>query len=115
MEKFAAGCTYLHEGLCWHLLHWVVHKNRLYTIIDDEEFGEVFSMLHAKMKRSYTNTLMGNNKCAHGMMKEKLIELFKVHLSSPRIAFDVQVCVLESLWQSPPHCSMHGQLEIEEC
>ena len=102
MEKFAGGCTYLHEGLHWRLLHWVVHKNRPYTIIDDEELCGVFAMLHAKVKIPCANTLTGDIKRAHGMMKEKLVELFKVCLSSPVISFDVQVCALESLWKSLP-------------
>ena len=92
---------YSHEGLHWRLLHWVVHKNRLYTIVDDEELCEVFAMLHAKAKIPCTNTLTGDIKHA-GMMKENLVEHFKVRLSSPGITFDAQVCVLESLWQSPP-------------
>src|SRR6266481_4860930 len=37
MEKFATGYTYSCEGFCWLVMHWVVHKNRPYTIIDDEE------------------------------------------------------------------------------
>ena len=112
MEKFAAGCTYLREGLHWRLLRWVVHKNRPYTIVDDEELHEVFAMLHAKAKIPCMNTLAGDIKRAHGMMKEKLVELFKVHLSSPAISFDAQVCVLESLWQSPP---LAQRMDIKEC
>ena len=75
MEKFAGGCTYSHEGLRWRLLHWVVCKNRLYTIVDDEELRKVFAMLHAKVKIPCANTLAGDIKHAHGMMKEKLVEL----------------------------------------
>ena len=112
MEKFAGGCTYSHEGLHWCLLHWVVRKNRLYTIIDNEELRKVFAMLHAKAKIPCMNTLAGDIKCAHRMMKEKLIELFKVRLSSPAISFDAQVCALESLWQSPP---LTRCMDIEEC
>ena len=112
MEKFAGGCTYSCEGLRWCLLRWVVRKNRLYTIVDDEELREVFAMLHAKAKIPCANTLTGDIKCAHGMMKEKLVELFKVRLSSPAISFDAQVCALESLWQSPPLALC---MDIEEC
>ena len=112
MEKFAGGCTYSREGLRWRLLRWVVCKNRPYTIIDDEELREVFAMLHAKAKIPCANTLAGDIKCAHGMMKEKLVELFRVHLSSPAISFDVQVCALESLWQSPP---LTRCMDIDEC
>ena len=61
----------------------MVHKNRLYTIVDDEELHEVFTMLHGKVKIPGMNMLAGDIKQAHGMMKEKLIELFKVCLSWP--------------------------------
>ena len=112
MEKFAGGCTYSREGLCWCLLRWVVCKNRPYTIVNDEELREVFAMLHAKAKIPCANILAGDIKRAHGMMREKLVELFKVCLSSPVISFDAQVCALESLWQSPP---LARHMDIEEC
>jgi len=111
MEKFAAGCTYSREGLHWRLLRWVVRKNRPYTIVDNEALREVFAMLHGKVKISCVNVLAGDIKQVHGMMKEKIVELFKVCLS-PVIAFDVQVCVLESLQQSPP---LARCVDIEEC
>ena len=107
MEKFAGGCTYLREGLRWRLLRWVVCKNRPYTIIDDEELRKVFAMLHAKVKIPCANTLAGDIKCAHGMMKEKLVELFKVRLSSPAISFDAQVCFRITLAKSTSR-STHG-------
>ena len=66
MEKFAGGCTYSREGLHWRLLHWVVRKNRPYTIVNDEELREVFAMLHANLKIPCVNTLAGDIKCAHG-------------------------------------------------
>ena len=62
MEKFAAGCTYLHESLHWQLLHWVVCNNRPYTIVNNEQLHEVFIMLHGKAKIPCANIFAGDIK-----------------------------------------------------
>jgi|SRR5882724_11079445 len=67
MEKFGAGCTYSHKGFQWLLMHWVVCKNRPYTIIDDEELIEVFESLHGLPIVPCMNTLTGDIKLTHGM------------------------------------------------
>src|SRR6266481_394479 len=81
MEKFAAGCTYSHKGFCWLVMCWVVCKNRPYTIIDDEEVYDIFQMLHVNVNIPCANTLVGDIKLTHSMMRDKLIKLFEVCLT----------------------------------
>src|SRR5882724_9116769 len=66
MEKFGTGCTYSREGFWWLLMCWVVHKNRPYTIIDDE-LAEVFESLHGLANVPCMNTLAGDINLTHGI------------------------------------------------
>ena len=81
MEKIAAGCTYSCKGFHWLVMCWVVHKNRPYTIIDDEEVHDIFQMLHANINIPCMNMLVADIKLTHSMMRDKLIKLFEVCLA----------------------------------
>src|SRR6266481_37095 len=81
MKKFAMGCTYSCKGFHWLVMHWVVCKNRPYTIIDDEEVCDIFRMLQVNINILCMNTLAGDIKLTHSMMRDKLIKLFEVCLA----------------------------------
>ncbi|KAF8590428.1 hypothetical protein K439DRAFT_1256786, partial [Ramaria rubella] len=89
MDKFAAGCTYSHESLCWKLLTWVMQKNWPYTIIDDAEFHDILVILHGSVNIPSTKMLAGDIQMAHDISKAKLIQVLEVHTGKVHTALDV--------------------------
>jgi len=55
MEEYAELCTL--EVLYWKLLHWVVRKNWLYIIVEDEELLDIFKTLKPEVEIPCANTI----------------------------------------------------------
>jgi len=78
MAKFVAGCTYTQERFRFQLALWVVQKCRPYAIVEDEELGTAFRMLHGSVEVPSRFSVIRDINMMYGMTKARLIAWFEV-------------------------------------
>lgn len=78
METYTEPIT--RECTRWMLVHWVVAKNRLYLIVEDQEFRDLVQYLKPRSEIPSANTLAKDIREVYDLMKIKVIDSFTVCL-----------------------------------